>query len=240
MSEYILLDYESHDSIPNLGSIFLFIVYLVLLTVLLLAAKLIRIIPSSRLQDLDGKIKQLEGYICSSLIVFLLESSFEFIICGYLNIQRVSFDTLGDILSIVVSVTCFLGCTVWIPYMLTRRVVFIGDEEVSELESEDVQRIIGPAYEGLRVKSRGARAFNLVFMSRRILFMVIIISLREYIGLQIMAMIGLNLFSSAYLASERPFSDKKARRMELFNDVTLLLMSLSLSLFTDYVAHPKI
>ena len=94
-SEYILLDYESHDSIPNLGSIFLFTTYLVLLTcglgLLLISRKgcLRKLIP-------EEKVTQLKGYVSRSIILLLIESAFEFIICGYLNLVKIEVATWED------------------------------------------------------------------------------------------------------------------------------------------------
>ena len=77
-------------------------------------------------------------------------------------------------------------------------------------------------------------------MLRRILFVGLVIFLADYIGLQIMCVIGMNTFVTAYLASEQPFEDKHSMRMELFNEVTISLVSLLLSLFTNYVTYTDI
>ena len=182
------------------------------------------------------RLVQLEKYLARTTILFLLESAFEIIISGYLNFLKVKVATLGDVLSISVAIICFGGCVVWLPWFLATKIVLTQEPE--KLNTQEAQQYIGPAYEGIRIRSRQARAFNLVFLLRRILYIGLAIFLSERIGIQVIGVISLNLMSTAYLVSSRPQMDRKNYRIELFNDITICLVSYSLSIFTNYVTDP--
>ena len=74
-------------------------------------------------------------------------------------------------------------------------------------------------------------------MVRRIIFVMIIILLKEYSGMQIIANVALTHAYIAYLAHFKPFEKLEQNKNEIFNDVCTMLVSyflMWLSTFPDY------
>ena len=86
-SEFVLLDYESHNSIPNLGSVFLFIAYLAVLELVVILGYLC----IGRCHCLRDRHKKLRNYVFRSGLLLLIESAIEILASLYLNL--VQFET---------------------------------------------------------------------------------------------------------------------------------------------------
>jgi len=93
-------------------------------------------------------------------------------------------------LSLVFILMFFALSSVWLVYFVCQRVVFVEDDAL--LEFKEYKQRYGSLYEGVRTTSSSTRAFSLIFILRRMAFVLIFVGLQKYIGLQIQAMIALN------------------------------------------------
>ena len=75
-------------------------------------------------------------------------------------------------------------------------------------------------------------------MVRRILVVLNVIFLTDYPNLQIFLFMGQQLAYTLYLFRLRPYEEPKMNRIEMFNELMLLLTSESLLIFTQYVDDP--
>jgi len=65
-----------------------------------------------------------------------------------------------------------------------------------------------------------------------------LITFKQQVGFQVIALMTMSLSSACFIAMAKPFESRGSNRIELFNECTLLLMSTLLCLFTDYVWDP--
>mmetsp|Transcript_24423 Transcript_24423/g.37864 ORF Transcript_24423/g.37864 Transcript_24423/m.37864 type:complete len:182 (-) Transcript_24423:1369-1914(-) len=132
--EYLLLDYEYHSSIPNLGSIFWFGVYIILLIVV--GIPLTGFFRKARLLNV-GKVRQhkFKLFVIATLLPFLLESCLEFFIAVYLNLRDPDFSSTGGIVSFVFILSFALASSAGLVWLISKKVVFIEPEQIDDLNS---------------------------------------------------------------------------------------------------------
>jgi hypothetical protein len=78
----------------------------------------------------------------------------------------------------------------------------------------------------------------MIFAGRRILLMVITIWLQKYGMMQLIIMILVSLLSGCYLVHFKPYLERKMLLLEIFSEVTLMLLLIISINFTDLIADP--
>ena len=74
--------------------------------------------------------------------------------------------------------------------------------------------------------------FLSVFLGRRILFVLILIYLNDYLGLQLCLHLILNLAYMGYFAVVKPYSQKDQNEWEIFNEVCVMIVTYILLFLT--------
>lgn len=72
-------------------------------------------------------------------------------------------------------------------------------------------------------------------MIRRALFAIVLVMWGDYAAFQIMAVIMLSLVILMYQILVKPFEERKLNRLEVFNELTVLVCSWHLLIFSDLV-----
>ena len=61
-------------------------------------------------------------------------------------------------------------------------------------------------------------------MTRRLIFVLIALFLIDYPYFQVILMIGMSLFVLIYLVEARPYEEKQANNIEIFNESCVLIL----------------
>ena len=83
----------------------------------------------------------------------------------------------------------------------TMYVIYLPKEQREDVET---MKIVGVLYEDQRSDSKWAVGFNLIFCLRRLFFVVVIFTLEDHSGYQIMLINFMNLMAAMYIIGVEP------------------------------------
>ena len=173
-------------------------------------------------------------------ILFLQEGYLDILIAASINMIFLKEGELGwsevsliftNVLSILMIAACsFLFFFVAI-YLWPR---------FEKLKTRQFRKKYKPIYEMLNLRrGRSTLLWPLIFMLRRALFVVAVCALADYTEMQIYLFMLPTIASMTILASVNPLESITANRLEIFNSVSILLMSYCLMAFTPLVLDPQ-
>ena len=105
-------------------------------------------------------------------------------------------------------------------------------------EDEEFKDKYGTVMEGLDPKKRSSVAYVAMFAVRRILFMCASLFLFGYNMVQLPIMSYLTIMSVSFLITFRPYEDKLVEKLDIMNEIILILLIDICYLFTDLYAYP--
>lgn len=105
----------------------------------------------------------------SELLAILFEGCLEFYICGYLNISQPFTSTFGEWLGILLSYSTFFLCAVVLPILTTWTIFKLPVSSFREVTYRRRWRML---IDGIKIKTKGQRAFMFMFLLRRGLFCI--------------------------------------------------------------------
>jgi hypothetical protein len=95
---------------------------------------------------------------------------------------------------------------------------------------------IGSLYEVLRTNSKPGLLFNVLFVTRRFIYGVTIVTLKRTQSLQIIFMHFQSLAIMIYLILAKPFYDPLLNHLEVINEVCILITEYHLIVFSDFLS----
>lgn len=156
----------------------------------------------------------------SSTLRTLLEGYIELTLCATINLFDFKFTESGDrssgILSIAVAAVTYL-----MPFAI---LLFIWRMR-GKLERKEVEARYGSLYEGLRVKRVSQLLCSFLFVTRRLLLVMVAIFLWEHPSFQVMIYILTSQLSLMYIIYVRPYDSRATNFNEMFNEACVLLSS---------------
>ena len=99
----------------------------------------------------------------------------------------------------------------------------------------EMKQRFGQIYNGHNINTPFQRAFRLVFIVRRWLVLYIAFFMSERPFFQIIAMNLLNMFTMIYHGQAEPFNSRQARRMDFFNEFTVIVITYFMFIYNDNV-----
>ena len=121
--------------------------------------------------------------------------------------------------------TAFVILAVLIAYFLLRK--------TDRLLEENYVASIGCLYSELRIESKWALSYNIIFLLRRAINALMLSLLSDYCAFQVMTLTLMSLFMIMYLMLVRPFQDPKINNMDIFNECTVLVCNMHLFVFAS-------
>jgi hypothetical protein len=94
-------------------------------------------------------------------------------------------------------------------------------------------------FEGVRLRSKVTASFYLIFIIRRLLFVIICFGMDNYSGLNLVLFMCMNLFMLMYVGWTRPLIGKFSNRLEIFNELFVSFITIHMAFFTDWVLDEK-
>jgi hypothetical protein len=91
----------------------------------------------------------------------------------------------------------------------------------------------------LRTDSKAALMYNVVYMFRRLIFALTAVLLKSQPSLQVAFTCFQSILVIIYVGHVKPFEIPLLNTMEVVNEVTILIATYHLFLFTDYVEDPN-
>jgi hypothetical protein len=108
------------------------------------------------------------------------------------------------------------------------------------LAQEESKTRFGSTYMELRLNSRTALLYNVIYMLRRQLFAFTAIFLKSWPFAQVQVVIFHSVCVMMYLILFRPFEEPSMNRLEVFNEGCILAASFHLIAFTELTGDPDI
>ena len=102
------------------------------------------------------------------------------------------------------------------------------------LEEKSFKNMWGPCYEGVSVRNNWSRAYYMVYIFRRFVFITIGLFITNPV-FQIMGLIVLNYSMTIYYGASRPQNSRFNNRLELFNEFFVNICCMHLLFFTEAV-----
>ena len=127
-----------------------------------------------------------------------MEGFIDLLINGFLNIYSKDTSTNGEILGFVFGVLCIFLTVNFLPIALTWA-IFSQDE--SELVNKKFEKRWGALFEFMNTKNKMARIYNLIFVIRRLIYVMLCFFKNQSGGLLLAINMFINLIYGIYMAS---------------------------------------
>ena len=95
---------------------------------------------------------------------------FEFVIHSFLNFYSINLTFNGEVLGVMISSFCIILACIFLPISLLWAIFSKNEKELASKEFEDRW---GALFEFLKTKSKLTRFYNLIFVLRRFLFVML-------------------------------------------------------------------
>ncbi|CDW88792.1 cadg domain containing protein [Stylonychia lemnae] len=169
-------------------------------------------------------------------LTFLIEGYISYALISMINIQNLKFDESLQILSSLLALVFFI-LTVLSPIAIA---IFINKSfDYIQAEDDLYEKRYGSLWDTLKRDSRKTLFWNVLFLLKRFAFALTAVFMRESPTAQVQIVVYLNLTTMMYVLYTKPFSNPAINKLEIFNEVCVLLISYLSFLFTDYINNPK-
>ena len=176
--------------------------------------------------------KSMQG---NTFIRFLLEGCLDISICAYLQLftshegeERLMWGTAFDIIN---NLSCIILATAVAIFPVFILVFYCYKFE--KWESEEFSEKYGAVFEGLRKDSRASLLYPIFFILRRFILVIVATVTQKNIFVQVLSMQVLSFLQISYLVRYRPFEEPLLQKLEIFNEVTTILLVDLLTIFSD-------
>ena len=170
------------------------------------------------------------------IITILLESYITITISALINLRFPSNETWGEVigasLGAILSVLNVVVIPIFVIYMFCQT-----KEQLMTLRG--FRKSYGAFYDSFRTESKGTMMGYVVYIYRRVLFVLICLLLKEYPGIQIQCVCLLNLFCSIYYGYFLPEMKLFQNMLQLFNEFMNQVQCVIIMQFTDSNSDPK-
>ena len=192
------------------------------------------IYESKRVRKTHIWLKKMLFY--NSLISLMLESYSLLSVCCLINFSYISFDTYGVTVHSVACIFFFIAIIV-MPIFLSRTLI----RAFTTLHETHMMRTYGHLYDELDLRvGKLALVQPLFFIVRRFMLAIAIVSLAKHLIFQIMIMSSQIVTSAIIIGNLSPFRGQFKKKIEMFNEVILMLVMYTIICFSPLVTSPEI
>ena len=118
--------------------------------------------------------------------------------------------------------------------------IYILYQPMDTIRDVSFRNIFGSFYEGMKVETKWQICANLIFMLRRASFALICFNLEQIPGVQIILINLINLASCIYYGGVQPFDTRLRRRIDLFNEYSILVITWHMMCYTGFVGSTDV
>ncbi|TNV87552.1 hypothetical protein FGO68_gene2096 [Halteria grandinella] len=176
-----------------------------------------------------------ENFFFNSFLRLFLEGYMQFSICSLISTSNALWDSSSDRLSTVLGLI-FTTCITLFPFL----VWILLWRQLPNLKYKHSEQTYGSLYNEIRSDNRGAVVYSVVYMIRRLVFVIIALTLHKYPYAQAQLVIFCSIIVIIYNILVKPFSIPRLNELEVFNEICILIAAYHLVMFTDFdLSDPK-
>ncbi len=112
-------------------------------------------------------------------------------------------------------------------------------KKITVLRDQSSVEAYGSTYNEIRSDSKAALMYNVFYMLRRLWIALIATTLKQYSFLQVQLIVLHSIVMTVYVTLFKPFELLLLNKMEVFNEFSILLATLHLFTFTQFVPEPE-
>ena len=110
--------------------------------------------------------------------------------------------------------------------------ILISDN-FSTLSTDNTTNRYGIFYEGISIKTKMTAIYNVIFMARRLITALVLVLMCDFPIFQTQLLLVMSTANVIYMISFKPLSDKTQNRIEILNEVTIMLCCHCLDCFLN-------
>ena len=164
-----------------------------------------------------------------------MECFFPLLMCGFVGINSLfEFDfsifigSSSDVFNIIVTML-FCGLLMYLPYVWLKGIL----NNFKELQSRRVKSIYGFLYENNKTDCKINAVYNIIFITRRFLTVIVIVFLREFSYFQLLILIIFSLLNLIYLVVMKPMLTKSENKIEIIDEICIYLIVITMSVLLN-------
>eukprot|EP00347_Sterkiella_histriomuscorum_P013197 403365639 len=177
-------------------------------------------------------VKKLSSFLYYNYFLrFFIELALEAGLSIIINFDMIRIDIFGEVVSLMFSIFFMI-----ILLLLAFGLPFYLNNNYQDLEATQFVEKYEDIVCVLNIQRKSCILYHSIFIIRRILYILIVFGLQEYLTLQIFGFIYCNLFYLIYLIYFNPTIQN--RYLEIYNEVVTIILSHFMLIFTDNVELP--
>ena len=230
--KFVDIGIEANYLILNLGTVFFIILILVAFPVLLIMTRPCRSCSKKFKSKHEGASKSFRG---NAFFTFILEGFLDIGICATLNIlwlndtsQRIRWDTSFDFFNSLCLVVLTLAIAIFPIFFI---VFYLYN--FKRWKNKSFKDKYGAVLEGLKKDSRWSVLYPIIFIFRRLCLIWVVTIGRKNLFLQITSLVIFSAIQVAYLATYKPKKQPLLLKLDIFNEVTTVILVDSLTVFSE-------
>ena len=226
-NRFVEVGYDFEEFIMNLGTLFITFLVILMIPCCLLCVKPFK----HKSRWLNKKYKGLSDSIHGNLFIrYILEGCLDISICAMLNF--VSKDGLkwesgmhlvNNIFLIFLSVIV-IAFPIWVFWFYCKR--------FAKWEDKKFQSHYGAIFEGLKTNQKSSLAYPMIFLIRRFILIFVAKVTQTHFFVQLSSTVIVSFIQVSYLVAFQPFEEPLMQKLEIFNEVTTILVIDFLSYFS--------
>jgi hypothetical protein len=162
----INIGYETHSSIRNLGSLWLFLLFWILMVIVYWGGSAIKRLSKDRYK-LKFLKKLSEAIFFSYILGVCIDGFMEWIIAWKMNLLYPLYDKIGDKLSTFTIILCILVSMIMIPLFQ----IFLLMSSLESYKDPSFSLKFGFFFKDIRIDKKWSANYFLVWLIRRILYL---------------------------------------------------------------------
>ena len=199
-----MISYSKTNAFTGLGSATIYILIYLFNVILVFVLKLYIWITGVKYGGQWLLEKTIKGLFFNIILSMTMEGFFEFVIYSILNFYLIDLTQNGEVLGAMISSFCIFLASIFLPISLLWA-IFSKDEQ--QIASKEFQERWGVLFEFLKTKSKLTRFYNLIFVLRRFLFVMLCFYKNES-KIVLVICICTNLIYGIYLVRAKAFENK--------------------------------
>ena len=229
-SRYEKAGYSSGIFIFNMGALFITLVIMLLMPLLLMVYSRFK----NRFPWCQRKHVALGDALRGNMwLRFIMEANLDISVAGAINLTIimqqgfVAFKSWFDIMN-----TIFLFTLISIVAIFPFAILFFYLKNLDKWGDEKFQERYGAPFEGLDKEKKSIVVYPFTFCVRRLLLTAAIVFFNEHFFIQMASTLVLSTIQIWYLGDYRPFEELLVLRLEIFNEVTTIILVYILMFFS--------
>jgi hypothetical protein len=114
--------------------------------------------------------KTIKGLFFNIILSMTMEGFFEFLVYSLLNLYTIDLSLNGEVLGVMISSLCIYLAAIYLPVSLLWAIFSKNEKQIA---SNEFKERWGAIFEFLKTKNKLTRFYNLIFVIRRFLFVML-------------------------------------------------------------------